>query len=233
MTKRKPAGKAEKGRKGGPLRVLLADDEVLFRDVVKDRLAGERDIRIVGEAGNGDEALRMAKELKPDVVLMDINLPGGMNGIEATRAVRKALPEVKVLMVSAYQDELHVMDAVQAGAYGYISKRLPAQELVRALKAFAEAGTMLPQPVMQKAVKRLHRSGQLFGTPLGDLTETQMRVLALLGEGKSNKEISESLGCNVKTVKNHLNVLFQKFDVKNRTEAVVKGIRAGLISGHP
>jgi len=90
---------------------------------------------------------------------------------------------------------------------------------------------MLPQPVMHRAVNRLNAASRLGETGLGELTQTQMRVLALLGEGKSNKEIAEELGCNVKTVKNHLNILFQKFDVKNRTEAVVRGIKAGLIAG--
>ncbi len=237
--KKKKKAKAKKGKtkkaspaKKGKLRLLMADDEILFRDVIKDRLSFEKGIEIVGEAGDGREAIRMARALKPDVVLMDINLPV-MNGIEATAAIRKCLPKVKVLMVSAYTDDLHVMQAVKAGAYGYISKKLPTQELVRALKAFAEQGTLIPQQVMQKAISRLSHSSHLFGTPLGDLTETQMRVLSLLGEGKSNKDIAETLGCNVKTVKNHLNNLFQKFDVKNRTEAVVKGLAAGLISaGH-
>ena len=236
-TKRKPVKKAAswpaKPRSfGGKMTVFVADDEVLFRDVLKDRLAEEGAFTIVGEAGDGAEAVKMVKQLKPDVVLMDINIPV-INGIEATRAIRAALPNVKILMVSAYTDELHVMQAIQAGAYGYISKKLPTIELVRALKTFAEQGTMIPPPVMQRAMTLLSKAHQMFGSPLGDLTQTQMRVLALLGEGKSNKEIAAVIGCNVKTVKNHLNTLFQKFDVKNRTEAVVKGIKAGLISsGH-
>ncbi|PCI31752.1 MAG: hypothetical protein COB53_12895 [Elusimicrobia bacterium] len=230
---KKKTSKAKSGptKKSGKLRVMLADDEILFRDVIKDRLSMERDIEIVGEANEGSEAIRMAKKLRPEVILMDINMTGGMSGIDATREIRKVLPKVKVLMLSSYTDEVHVMEAVQAGALGYISKRLPTQELVRALKTFAQAGTMLPQPVMHRAVNRLNAASRLGDTGLGELTQTQMRVLALLGEGKSNKQIAESLGCNVKTVKNHLNILFQKFDVKNRTEAVVKGINAGLIAG--
>ncbi len=216
----------------GRMRVFLADDENLFREILKDRLSQETDIQIVGEADNGELAVKLIKQLKPDVVLMDIGMGGG-GGVEATRQVTKSVPGTKVLMLSAFTDEAHVMEAVQAGAYGYISKKLPTQELVRALKAFAEQGTMLPSPVMQRVVARLHAVSRVTGSPLGDLTQTQMKVLALLGEGKANKDIAASLGCNVKTVKNHLNVLFQKFDVKNRTEAVVKGIRAGLIAGNP
>jgi DNA-binding NarL/FixJ family response regulator len=211
------------------LRVLLCDDETLFRDVIKDMLAAEKGVEVVGEACDGNDAVLKAKQLKPEVILMDIGLPN-LNGIQATRAVLKALPETRILMLSAYHDDMHVMEAVQAGAYGYLSKKLPPRELVKALKVFAEHGTMLPPPLMEKAVARLQRM-QTVQTPLGTATRTQMRVLALLGMGKSNREIAADLGCNVKTIKNHLNVLFQKFDVKNRTEAVVKAIHAGLIAG--
>lgn len=220
--------KTKKAAKG--LRVMLADDETLFRDVIKDMLAQEKGFSVVGEASDGAEAVKVATELKPDVILMDIGMGGGMSGIQATAAITQKFPGIRVLMLSAYNDDLHVMESVQAGAFGYLSKKLPPAELVKALKAFADAGTMLPPPVMEKAVARLQRM-QSVQTPLGSATPTQMRVLALLGMGKSNKEIAEELGCNVKTVKNHLNVLFQKFDVKNRTEAVVKAIKAGLIAG--
>ncbi|MBI5244310.1 MAG: response regulator transcription factor [Elusimicrobia bacterium] len=221
-----PSRQVKKAKK---LRVLLCDDETLFRDVIKDMLNAERGVEVVGEAFDGADAVKKAGELKPDVILMDIGLPN-LTGIQATRVIVKSMPAVRVLMLSAYHDDMHVMESVQAGAYGYLSKKLPPRELVRALKVFAEQGTLLPPPLMEKAVSRLQRM-QTIQTPLGAATRTQMRVLALLGMGKSNREIASELGCNVKTVKNHLNVLFQKFDVRNRTEAVVKAIKAGLIAG--
>ena len=136
-----------KARAAKKLRVLLCDDETLFRDVIKDMLAAEKGVEVVGEACDGNDAVAKAKQLKPEVILMDIGLPN-LNGIQATRAVLKALPNTRILMLSAYHDDMHVMEAVQAGAYGYLSKKLPPRELVKALKVFAEHGTMLPPPVM-------------------------------------------------------------------------------------
>ncbi|TBR16805.1 response regulator transcription factor, partial [bacterium] len=120
------------------LRVMMVDDEVLFRDILKDRLIAEADIDVVGEANDGVAAVELAKKLKPDVILMDIGMSGG-SGVDATRKIKAVMPKVKVLMLSAFTDEAHVMEAVQAGAYGYISKKLPTAELVRALRSFVEA----------------------------------------------------------------------------------------------
>jgi len=123
------------------------------------------------------------------------------------------------------------MEAIQAGANGYLSKMLPAVELVNALKAFANQGVMIPQPVMSKLIDGLRQMGGASAeASLVALTKTEIKVLALLGRGQSNKEIASTLACSVKTVKNHLNSVFQKLGVSNRTEAVVKGIDLGLIS---
>ncbi|MFA6093422.1 MAG: response regulator transcription factor [Elusimicrobiota bacterium] len=232
---KKATGTAKKTAKAPAklLRVMLVDDERLFRDVLKDLLSKEKGLSVIGEAGSGEEAVRLVGELQPDVILMDIGMAGdGYNGVRATAEIIRRKPGTHILMLSAYSDEMHVMEAIRAGAYGYLSKKLPPQELVHALKVFAEQGTLLPSPVMEKCVSRLQRRmNESVQTSLGTATRTQMRVLAFLGMGKSNKEIAQELGCNVKTVKNHLNVLFQKFDVKNRTEAVIKAIQAGLICG--
>lgn len=210
--------------------VILADDQTLFREGLRDLLANEKSIDVIGEASDGPEALRLVKKLKPNVVLMDIKLPK-MDGITATRQIHKDCPDTNVLILSSYEDEAHVMESIQAGANGYLSKMLPASELVNALKAFANDGVMIPQPVMSRLIEGLRQMGNVSAeASLVALTKTEIRVLALLGRGNSNKEIAASLTCSVKTIKNHLNSIFQKLGVANRTEAVVKAIDLGLIS---
>ena len=212
------------------VRVLIADDQTLFREGIKDLLESEKLIEVIGEAADGQEVVRLAKKLKPDVILMDIKLPH-LDGVAATRIIRKECPNTNVLILSGFEDEAHVMESIQAGANGYLSKMLPATELVNALKTFANDGVMIPQPVMGKLIAGLRQMGSGDGSnsPVA-LTKTEIRVLVLLGSGMSNKEIAAKMDCSVKTIKNHLNAVFQKLEVSNRTEAVVKGIEMGLIS---
>jgi DNA-binding NarL/FixJ family response regulator len=212
------------------VRVLIADDQTLFREGIKDLLENERMVEVIGEAADGQDVIRQARKLKPDVILMDIKLPQ-IDGIAATRQIRKECPNTNVLILSSYEDEAHVMESIQAGANGYLSKMLPASELVNALKAFANDGVMIPQQVMGKLIAGLRQmaSGEGQSSPVA-LTKTEIRVLVLLGSGLSNKEIAAKMECSVKTIKNHLNAIFQKLEVSNRTEAVVKGIEMGLIS---
>lgn len=210
--------------------VLIADDQTLFREGIKDLLEDEKGITVVGEASTGPEAIAMAKKLKPDVILMDIKLPQ-MDGVSATRIIRKDCPQTNVLILSSYEDEAHVTEAIQAGANGYLSKMLPASELVHALKTFTAEGVMIPQPIMGKLIQGLRQMGTPgYDSAPDSLTATEIKVMALLGKGQSNKEIAAALNCSVKTVKNHLNSIFQKLGVNNRTEAVVKAIEKGLIS---
>lgn len=210
--------------------VIIAEDQTLFREGIKDLLENEANVVVVGEAADGREAIRLVKKLRPNVILLDIKLPH-LDGIEATRQIHKECPSTNVLILSGYEDEAHVMEAIQAGANGYLSKMLPAAELVNALKTFANQGVMIPQPVMSKLIDGLRNIGSGNAeASLVALTKTEIKVLALLGRGQSNKEIAQSLTCSVKTIKNHLNNMFQKLGVSNRTEAVVKGIDLGLIS---
>lgn len=210
--------------------VLIADDQTLFREGIKDLLEDEKGIRVVGEAFNGSQAVELAKKLKPDVILMDIKLPQ-MDGVSATRIIRKQCPDTNVLILSSYEDEAHVTESIQAGANGYLSKMLPASELVNALKTFTSDGVIIPQPIMGKLLQGLRQMGARgYENAPDSLTATEIKVMSLLGKGYSNKEIAKYLNCSVKTVKNHLNSIFQKLGVTNRTEAVVKAIEKGIIS---
>ena len=209
--------------------VLIADDQTLFREGIKDVLSGEKWMEVVGEASDGVEAVAKAKKLKPDVVLMDIRLPK-LDGISATRQIRETCPEVNVLMLSSFEDEAHVLDAIQAGANGYLSKMLPAAELVNSIKTFTSEGLMIPQQLMGKLLHGLRKMGDGNLPTQATLTKTEIKVLDFLGKGLSNKELAKELDCSVKTVKNHLNSAFHKLGVSSRTEAVVKAIEKGLIS---
>ncbi len=209
--------------------VLIADDQTLFREGIKDVLSSEKWMEVVGEAADGLEAVSLAKKLKPDVVLMDIKLPK-MDGISATRKIREACPQVNVLMLSSFEDEAHVLDAIQAGANGYLSKMLPAAELVNSIKTFTSEGLMIPQQLMGKLLHGLRKMGDGSMPSQATLTKTEIKIMDLLGKGMSNKELAKELGCSVKTIKNHLNSAFHKLGVSSRTEAVVKAIEKGLIS---
>ena len=209
--------------------VLIADDQTLFREGIKDVLSSERWLDVVGEAADGVEAVAKAKKLKPDVVLMDIKLPK-LDGINATRQIREACPGVNVLMLSSFEDEAHVLDAIQAGANGYLSKMLPAAELVNSIKTFTNEGLMIPQQLMGKLLRGLRKMGDGNAPTQSTLTKMEIKVMDYLGKGLSNKELAKQLNCSVKTIKNHLNSAFHKLGVSSRTEAVVKAIEKGLIS---
>ena len=211
------------------VKVLIADDQTLFREGIKDVLTGEKWISVVGEAADGEEAVTLAKKLKPDVILMDIKLPK-MDGITATKNIKKTDPTINILMLSSFEDEAHVMEAVQAGANGYLSKMLPAAELVNSIRTFTTEGLMIPQQMMGKLLQGLRKMGEPNAPSQAMLTKTEVKVLDMLGSGLSNKELAMELNCSVKTIKNHLNSAFHKLGVTSRTEAVVKAIKLGIIS---
>jgi len=212
-------------KKKKDITVLIADDQTLFREGIKDILEGVKGIKVVGEAADGEEAVKMAKKLKPDIVLMDIKLPK-MHGIEATKEIKRTLPDVNVLMLSSFEDETHIMESLQAGANGYLSKMLPAAEVVNAIKTFISQGPLIPDKFMNTVLKCLRERPE----DKDPLTKKEIKVLDLIRRGGSNKEIAADLECSINTVKNHINSIFQKLAVGNRTEAVLKGIEKGIIS---
>ena len=221
---------APKALKKDKVRLLLADDHSLFRAGLKDLLDGTSHFVIVGEAATGPEALEMVEKKTPDIVLMDIRLPG-MDGIACTRQIKKTHPEVTVLVLSMYDDESHVLEAFNAGANGYLSKLLSAQDLVRAIETVHQEGYLIPGNIMTRlmgGIRKLDLSAMEDAN--GVVTKSELRVLSSLVQGRSNKQIADEIFVSEKTVKNHLNHLFKKLGVKNRTEAVVKAIERGLVS---
>ncbi len=215
------------------VRVLIADDQTLFREGIEDVLANDKTLQVVGTASDGHEAVGMAKKLNPDIILMDIKLPL-LDGIAATREVRKSCPQALVMMLSSYEDEEHVLEAVQAGANGYLSKMLPASELLAALRIFARDGVFIPHPIVKIILQGLRQLSEGLKRPSSAaLTQSEIKALLYLSQGLSNKEMAANMGCAVKTIKNHLNNMFQKLRVTNRTEAVVKGIELGILAPAP
>lgn len=198
--------------------VLVVDDHALHRDGTRQILGQYPDLEVLGDAESGEVALAMVNQLSPDVVLMDIRLPG-INGIEATRRIRQHHPDVRVLIVSAYDDAEYVRGAVDAGAAGYLSKAAPGRKLVEAIRAVAAGSTVL-EPSLLDA---------LLGRPTTQLTSRELAVLQLLVEGMHNKEIATRLRISARTVERHLDSIYAKLGAGSRTDAVVRAISARLV----
>jgi len=208
------------------VRVLIADDHTVVRQGLRMFLALDEELEVVGEAADGAEALRLAHELKPDVVLMDLLMPV-LDGIAATSAIRRELPDVEVLALTSVLEDAAVVGAVRAGAIGYLLKDTSSADLCRAIKA-AAAGQVQIDP---RAVSRLMREVRAPDNP-EMLTERETDVLRLLAQGQSNKEIAHSLSIGEKTVKTHVSSILSKLGVLSRTQAALYAVRIGLVSNH-
>lgn len=215
------------------IRVLLVDDHTLFREGVRSLLSAEDDIEVVGEAADGNEAVEKATELLPDVVVMDIMMPG-MSGIEATERIRAKFPATRVLVMSMYDDEEYVQRMLSAGASGCMLKWATTEDLVRAVREVAGGGMPLSPTVAAKLVKDYVR--RLRGGPedsSGDtLTARESEVLRLVAEGHTNAEIAERLGLSRKTVDSHRTNLMRKLGIHEVTELVKYALRKGIIKLH-
>jgi DNA-binding NarL/FixJ family response regulator len=206
------------------IRILIADDHMVVRQGLRMFLSLDPDLEIVGEAADGAEAVRKARELKPDVVLMDLLMPV-MDGITAIGAIRRELPETEVLALTSVLEDASVVGAVKAGAIGYMLKDTHADELCRAIKA-AAAGQVQLSP---RAAARLMREVRVPDSP-ETLTERETEVLRLLAQGQSNKEIASTLTIGEKTVKTHVSNILSKLGVQSRTQAALYAVRIGLVS---
>ncbi len=206
------------------IRVFLCDDHTLFRQGVRKLLELERDIQIVGEAGNGQEMLNMLKKTGPDVILMDINMPE-VDGIAATYKIKKMSPHTNIIILTVYEDEPHIFEAIKAGAMGYLLKDVSIEEVIEAIHKVYKGEALLQPMVAAKVLKefamldkRKIKEGDRF---YNDLTEREKEILRLIALGGANKEIAQKLGISEKTVKNHISNIFQTLHVNNRTQAAI------------
>jgi DNA-binding NarL/FixJ family response regulator len=212
------------------IRVLIADDHGLMREGVKALLTATEDIDVVGEAEDGDEAVREARRLDPDVVLMDVAMPG-LGGLEATLVIRKEKPDVKILVLTQYDDREYVSRFLKAGVSGYVLKKAVAAELVAAIRAVFRGGLVLDPEIARDVLREQGReaSPDQAEDPYETLTDREKQVLKLVAEGSSNKEIAETLDISVKTAMAHREHLMGKLGVHSRTELIRFALRRGVI----
>ena len=213
-------------------RLLIVDDHPIVRDGLRSMLASETWIDLVGEAASGEEACRLARSLRPALVLMDIRMPD-MDGLAATREIKKEFPETSVVMLTIYDDPDYLMEAVAAGAAGYVLKDVARRELLETLRTVAEGGSFLNPDLMARTLRRL--AGQTrepvspAAGPVDRLTPRELEVLRLVAQGLSNKEIAAQLVVGLATVKTHVEHVIQKLQVSDRTQAAVFAVTRGLV----
>jgi DNA-binding NarL/FixJ family response regulator len=214
----------------GKIRVLLTDDHTLFRQGIRTLLSAEPDIEVAAEASNAADSVAAARQVRPDVVLMDIGM-SGMSSFEATRLIRKERPETRVVFLSMYDDEDYLAECVDIGAHGYILKESPAEQLITAIREVYRGGSFLSPRLLTKLVHDFRTQGQ--GTArqprFGTLTKREREILKMLAEGRSVKEIAVSFDLSVKTVEAHKFNLMRKLDIHNKAQLVQYAIQRKII----
>jgi len=210
-------------------RVLIAEDHPIFRDGLRALLRMVPGLELVGEAADGDEAVTMADRLRPDVVLMDVDMPG-RNGIEATRAIRDRHPSIGILMLTMFEDDDSIFSAMRAGAQGYLLKEASGEELARAVEAVVRGQAIFGPGVARRVMGFFSAAGAGLAAsePFPELTSREREVLELIAEGRNNNTIAHRLGLSEKTVRNHVSNILNKLQVVDRAQAIVRAREAGL-----
>jgi len=214
------------------LRVAIADDHPVFRDGLRALLSSLPDVEVVGEASTGEEAVTLAQHLRPDVVVMDLNMPD-VNGIEATRRIIEDDPNANVLMLTMFEDDDSVFAAMRAGARGYLVKGSNQTEIIRAIEAVGAREAVFGAPIAQRMIEYFSTARTESVEPaFPQLTDRERHVLDFIAQGTSNQAIAQSLVISPKTVRNHVSNIFSKLQVADRAEAIVRAREAGLGRRH-
>ncbi len=208
------------------IRILLADDQTIIREGIKSLLQAHEGLRVVGEAGDGVAACELAKELKPDVVLMDVRMPK-MDGVEATRQIKRDMPGTVIIILTTFDDDEYVIKAMTYGASGYLLKDIGSEKLVEAIRDGLGGSIILPGRIAAKITSHLSQSAAP-SVAAEDFTDREMEIIRLLVEGKSNGDISKSLYLTVGTVKNYISQIYMKLNVNDRANAVLAFKRMGF-----
>jgi len=213
-----------------PIRVLIADDQQLIRDGLRAILESEADILVVGEAKDGESALTMIQQLKPQVVLMDIKM-AGIGGIAATRKIREQWKEVQVIILTTFSEDALIFEGLKAGASGFLLKDISASELIKAIHTVAAGGALIEPSIAGKVFAEFQRLSSTDHSNISypSFTERENEIVQLLCQGYSNRQIAEKLYLAEGTVKNYLSAIFQKLQVEDRTQAVIKVKEMGLM----
>jgi DNA-binding NarL/FixJ family response regulator len=221
----------EDGTKGlDELRVLVVDDHDLFRTGLRNLLE-EQGVNVVGEAENGETAIRLASDLAPDVVIMDLNMPGA-GGVETTRRLSNLVPLSRVVVLTISADDDDVMNAVMAGACGYLLKDSSIQELIAGIRAASAGESLISPQIAAKVLQRLRaqsKDADAAETIRAELSDRELQVLKLIANGKDNAQIARELFISPKTVKNHISNILMKLQIENRIQAAVYAVRSGIV----
>ncbi len=210
------------------IRVLVADDHPLYRDGLRAMLAAAPETELVGEATTGDEAITQAADMQPDVLLMDLQMPG-TNGIEATRRIRQTSPHIAILVVTMFSDDDSVFAALRAGAQGYVLKGADRAELLRAITAVSRGEAIFSPTIAQRLMRHFATlSAERMPTLFPELTDRERVILELIAQGRSNTEIASRLVLSPKTVRNHISNILSKLQVADRAQAIIRAREAGL-----
>ena len=217
-------------------KVLIVDDHRVVREGLSAILKSKENIDVLGEAQDGQEAVEKARSLLPDVILMDVSMPK-MTGVEATRIIKREFPHIGIIALTMYEEQQYIFDLVRAGATGYLLKDSDSDQIVKAIQSVYRGDSLIHPAVASKILAEFSLLAQKKGKKSGwvehDLTDREITVLRLVADGKTNKEIANSLDLSEKTVKNHVRNIFHKLQVYDRTQAAILAIRKGLIELDP